>query len=366
MNKAVIVLPTYNEAGNIDKIIKEIFSTQTKLKNWQLAVLVVDDFSPDNTAAKVRSLQKKQSQLYLIQGQKKGLGQAYVRGFSYAIDKLKAMVVFEMDADLSHPTSLIPKMLYKIDKGADFVIGARYIKGGGIPKNWGLHRKIYSVLGNLIVSLGFMNFTVRDWTSGYRAIKTNFVKTVLFQMKQYSGYVFQIALLDKALKQNLNIVNIPLKFKEREKGVSKINAVEFIINIFGYMFTHSSFIKYVIVGLVGFFIDFSLTFLGVEFLKLAVWLATIISATTAVISNFIFNNLWSFAHKKIAGKEKLFAGFTKFSVVSLGSIIIQTLSLEFLTNLLGRPYLYFLKIAVIAFLIIPYSYFMYNNFVWKK
>lgn len=366
MNKATIVLPTYNEAGNISRLVYEIMVLQSKLSQWQISVLVVDDHSPDQTAKLVKQSQKKYPNLYLLEGQKQGLGKAYVRGFHYAIYNLKADVVLEMDADFSHPVSLIPKMLDKIDKGADFVIGSRYIKGGSIPKDWGLHRKIFSVSANLIITLGFMNFKIRDWTSGYRAIKTNFIKQVLENLEQYNGYVFQIALLDKAIKHNLSIASVPLKFKERQKGVSKINALEFIFNIFSYMLLNSSFIKFAIVGGIGFMIDFGITYAGVEFLKLAVWLATLLSTSTAVVSNFILNNLWSFSDKKISGREKLLKSFTKFILVSLGSIGIQTLSLELLTRLLGQEYLYLLKAVVIAFLIIPYSYFMYNRFVWKK
>jgi len=366
MNKAIIVLPTYNEAGNIVRMIQDIMALQTKLSNWQLSVLVVDDNSPDQTAKLVQKSQAKYPNLHLLQGKKQGLGKAYVRGFDYAINQLKADVVFEMDADFSHPISLIPKMLEKIDKGADFVIGSRYIKGGSIPKDWGLHRKIFSVSANLIVTLGFMNFKVRDWTSGYRAIKTSFVSQVLNEMGQYNGYVFQIALLDKAIKHNLNIANLPLKFKERKKGVSKINALEFIINIFSYMLLHSSFIKFAIVGGIGFVIDFGITYLGIEVFELVVWLSTLLSTSTAVVSNFILNNIWSFSHKKISGNKKVLNSFVKFALVSIGSIAIQTLSLEFLTRSFGQQYLYIFKIAVIALVIIPYSYFMYNRFVWKK
>ena len=366
MYKATIVLPTYNEAGNIVKVIEEIMALQGKIKPWQLAILVVDDNSPDQTAKLVAKLQSKYANLFLLQGKKQGLGKAYVRGFEFAITKLKAEIVFEMDADLSHPVSLIPKMLEKIDRGADFVIGSRYIKGGSIPKDWGLHRKIFSVCANLIVTLGFMNFKVRDWTSGYRAIKTGFISQILPEMGQYNGYVFQIALLDKAIKHNLNIANVPLKFKDRKKGVSKINAIEFIFNIFLYMFLNSSFIKFAIVGFIGFIIDFGITYLGVEIFKTAIWLATLLSTTTAVFSNFILNNLWSFSHKKISGTNRVINSFFKFALVSIGSITIQTLSLEFLTRFFGQQYLYLFKVMVIALVIIPYSYIMYNRFVWKK
>lgn len=377
MTNAVIVLPTYNEAGNIAKVVQEIFNLQPKLDVWRLSILVVDDFSPDNTSEIVKKLQKKYSKLYLIQGQKAGLGQAYIRGFNFAIHTLKAQVVFEMDADMSHPVSLIPKMLSKIDKGADFVIGSRYIKNGSIPKDWGLHRKIFSISANFIVTLGFMNFKVRDWTSGYRAIKTGFIKKIIPEMSSHSGYVFQIALLDKAIKHNLNIVSVPLKFKERKKGVSKINALDFILHIFSYMFMHSSFIKYVLVGLLGFTVDFGFAYLFISLANLNKPLANSISAEIAIIFNFFLNNFWSFKHKQISGGALVYLKkFLLFNLVSSGSIAIQGIGMFVLLKLIGdsvwtvfnfqiSSWIVY-KIAIIFFVVIPYSYFMYNKIIWKK
>ena len=377
MNNAVVVLPTYNEAGNIKAVIEEIFSLQPKIQNWQLSILVVDDFSPDDTAQIVIKLQKRFKNLALIEGQKKGLGQAYIRGFNYAIKTLKADVVFEMDADLSHPVSLIPKMLCKIDKGADFVIGSRYIKGGAIPKDWGLHRKIFSVTANFIVTLGFMNFKIRDWTSGYRAIKTDFIKKIIPEMTSYSGYVFQIALLDKAVKNNLSIASIPLKFKERKKGVSKINALEFILSIFMYMLKESSFIKYVMVGLMGFVVDFGFAYLFISLINLNKPIANSFSAEIAIIFNFFLNNFYSFKHKQINGTALIYLKkFMLFNLVSSGSIVIQGLGMFLLLQLIGDSVWNILgfqisswivyKVGIIGFIVIPYSYFMYNKVIWKK
>lgn len=377
MKKVVIVMPTYNEAGNINKVIKEIFALQEKIDNWQINLLIVDDNSPDQTADLVKKMQTKYAQLYLITGQKQGLGKAYVRGFKEAIENMQANLLFEMDADLSHPTSLIPKMLVSVEKGADFVIGSRNIKGGAIPKNWGLHRKIFSSFGNLIVRLGFMNFKIHDWTSGYRAVKTNFVKQVISEMDKHSGYVFQIALLDKAVKQGLNIKEVPLRFKDREKGVSKIQAFNYIFDIFAYLFNNSSFIKYVITGFVGFIVDFGFAYIFIYFLNINKPLANLISAELAIVFNFFTNNFWSFKHKQIQGEVKIyFLKFLLFNLVSSGGILIQFLGMYLALQYLGDISLNILftqvpawiiyKILIIGFLVIPYSYFMYNKIIWEK
>src|SRR5690606_21568905 len=99
-----------------------------------------------------------------------GLGGAYLKGMTEAFENLGADVIFEFDADLSHDPRKIPQFLAKIDQGYDFVLGSRYIPGGGIPADWGLHRKFLSVVGNLIIMVVLTDFSIRDWTTGYRAI----------------------------------------------------------------------------------------------------------------------------------------------------------------------------------------------------
>jgi len=107
----VVVLPTYNEADNIEKVITEIFSVTKKETPYDFSILVVDDNSPDKTASAVKTMQKNYSQLYLLTGKKEGLGAAYVRGMNYAIEQLQAEILFEMDSDLSHDPKLIPQFL---------------------------------------------------------------------------------------------------------------------------------------------------------------------------------------------------------------------------------------------------------------
>ncbi len=367
MKKLTIVLPTYNESGNIEKLINDIFAEQKNIANWELTILVVDSKSPDKTGEIVKKLQKKYHQLYLLEIEKAGLGKAYSEGFQYAFDHLNPYLMMEMDADISHDPRDIPKFVHGIEKGADLVIGSRYIKGGSIPKDWGLHRKIFSIFANLFIRFGFMKLTITDWTSGYRAIKSWVIKNLINHVKKYSGYLFQIAVIDEVLKTGGHVTEVPIKFKERKFGKSKISFIQYISGIVIYILTNSSFIKFVIVGLIGFVIDFGISYLLIEKLRFTVWVATLISAETAIVANFVFNNFWSFAHKKIEHSFKSYSGsFIKFNVVSSGSLIIQSVGIQLLVNFLGRKLWYLYKVLIIAFIIIPYSYVLYNKFIWKE
>ncbi len=366
MRKAVIILPTYNEAKNITSLLEEIIQVTRDINNWDVHVLVVDSNSPDNTADLVQDLTQKQNKIHLLRTEKEGLGKAYVRGFSHAIEKLEPYILFEMDADHSHDPKKIPTFLREIEKGADFVIGSRYMKGGSIPHDWGIHRKFLSFFGNWIIRLGFMNLKITEWTNGFRAIKSWIVKDSLSHLENYSGYVFQVALLDNAIKMKAKITEIPLKFVDRREGVSKINSGQYTFETLWYVFTHSSFIKFCIVGGIGFIVDFGISFFFIEIVHTAVWFATVISAETAIISNFLFNNFWSFKHKRLSRKSNnLLWSFFKFNIIASGSILIQTIGMELTTGAFGREHWFVYKILIIAFIIIPYSYFFYNKVVWK-
>jgi len=360
MEKSVVVIPTYNSKRSIIKLIKEIFKYVPEGK-----IIVVDDNSPDGTANTVKELQKTFTNLHLIQGKKEGLGRAYLRGFMYAIDNLKADLIFEMDADGSHDPHLIPQFLYKIDEGADFVIGSRYIPGGSIPANWQPHRKIFSFIGNLIIRIGFMDLSHHEWTNGNRAIKAEFIKKIMNHLSNYNGYVFQIAILDKARKNHLNIVEIPQNFKDREFGSSKIDSLQYIYDILQYVFQHSSFIKFCIVGFIGFMINA----IGLEVFYrygFSASVAAAIGAEFSIISNFLLNNFWSFSHKKIAHKKHYIPQFIRFNTISLGSVAIQFVVVGVGTHFFGDSKRLIFLIVAVVFFIVPYSYFMYNKFVWGK
>src|SRR5260221_4438054 len=154
--KTVLIIPTYNEKDNIEKIVPlvmdEVFP---HVKNHEMAILVADDNSPDGTADVVKTLMKKYHNLDLVQGPKKGLGAAYVRGMEYAIEKMGADAVMEMDADGQHDATKIPEFIKKLDQGYEMVLDTRYSGGGSIPENWPPQRNAYSIITNLFVRTVF-------------------------------------------------------------------------------------------------------------------------------------------------------------------------------------------------------------------
>lgn len=369
MKKAVVVIPTYNERGNIAQLIESVLNVAKTVPNWEIELLIVDSSSPDGTIQEVKEMQKKYPAVHSIETKKEGLGRAYIAGFTHAIEHMNPYVLCEMDADLSHNPSYLPEFLKKIEKGSDFVIGSRYIKGGSIPANWGFHRKLFSVCANLFVRLGFMRLSTTDWTGGYRAIKVWVIKSALNHVASYSGYVFQVALLDHAINQKATIGEVPIQFVDRTEGVSKINSLQYIFQTFLYVLTHSSFIKFVITGLLGFVVDFGFAYFFINVLHIAKASANMMSAEVAIISNFLINNFWSFRHKKITGGVfGYLKKFILFNLVSSGSIIIQGVGLTLLLNTFGDAGMQWVlyKVLIVACVIIPYSYILYNKVIWKK
>ena len=378
MKKVVVVAPTYNERGEIENLINKVFDQSKKLPNWELYLLIVDSLSRDGTVEIVKKLQKKFSNLYLLETEKEGLGNAYLKGFKYCEEKINPYLVIQIDADGQHNPDKIPEFIKKIEQGADFVVGTRYSKGGSIPANWGLHRKILSIGANSVVKFGFMKLKVTEWTNGFRAIKFWLIKNAYDHLKNYSGYVFQVAFLDFAIKNNAVLGEIPIHFKERTTGISKINAFQYSFQTLLYVFKNSSFIKFVIVGFIGFTVDFSFAYLFINQFHLNKPSANMFSAEIAIITNFLMNNFWSFKDKKIAGGFFVYLiKFITFNFVSSGSIIIQGIGLSLALRFLGDKTIHLFEVAnieswiiykvlIITLVIIPYSYILYNKLIWKK
>lgn len=230
--KITVVLPTYNERGNITSLIEQIVLSFTVLSH-QLSIVVIDDNSPDGTGRAVRTLKEKIPNLYLLVGKKQGLGVAYIRGFTFAQKQLKPDIFVGMDADFSHDPKEISKLIKEIERGSDFVIGSRYVKGGKVPKNWNLFRKANSKWGNRFARYLAGIDDVADCTSGYRAIKSDILKKIDLNKLKVRGYSFQMNLLYRAYIVGAKIKEVPINFKERVWGHTKLglgDVIEFIWN----------------------------------------------------------------------------------------------------------------------------------------
>jgi dolichol-phosphate mannosyltransferase len=372
----VVVLPTYNESENIEAVIAKLQKAFKTESLYRFSILVVDDNSPDGTAAIVKKLIKSQENLHLLTGKKKGLGAAYIKGMTYAVEHMDAKIMFEMDSDLSHDPAVLPNFLRKIEEGYDLVVGSRYIPGGSIPQNWPWYRKLFSVFGNFVVRFGLLKPHVKEWTNGYRAVTTEAFLAVKPGLESYHGYIFQIAQLHRILIAGFRVGDTPIAFIDRTKGKSKIIPYEYIPEILKYVLMNSSFIKYVITGGFGFVVDFGVAFMLISLFLVDKPIANAMSAETAIIFNFFINNFWSFAHKKInGGIVDYVKKFIMFNLVASGSIAMQYGGMVLALAWFGDKVISFgsfsieswivYKVGIIAFFIIPYSFVMYNKVVWR-
>jgi dolichol-phosphate mannosyltransferase len=228
--KVVNIIPTYNEKENIKEMIKTLQNIAKKNKKWDFETLIVDDNSPDGTAKIVEKLMKKNTSLHLLNGPKKGLGTALLRGFSYAIKKLKADVVVTNDCDFSWDPQKIPNLLEKIEKGWDVVIASRYnSKGRAQTKGWNRLRKINHWIANIFFAAWIAQIKqVKDHNGNFKAIR---VKGVLDQVPikrllkslKVKGFAIQPYLIYQLSKTTDKFLEVFVPFKFRLKGEAKVS-----------------------------------------------------------------------------------------------------------------------------------------------
>jgi dolichol-phosphate mannosyltransferase len=290
--KIVIIIPTYNEAHNIEPLIQAL-QTQFLRINHEMHILVVDDNSPDGTADKVRGLMGVNPEIHLITGEKQGLGRAYIRGMQHALDGLKADAVMEMDADFSHRPEDVPGLIAALEDGGDFIIGSRYATGGKIPKEWGLWRTALSRWGNVYARYLTGLSQVRDCTAGFRVIKASLLRRLDLTGLRVKGYAFQIALLNQALLQKAVIKEVPVAFLGRVRGHKKVGLAdiwEFFLMAWWMRFQNNdTFIKLAAVGISGILVNLGCFILLVHG-GLSKFIASPLAIELSIISNFIFNN----------------------------------------------------------------------------
>lgn len=294
--KTVIILPTYNEQDNIGPLIAALEHHFLTMPH-EMHILVVDDNSPDGTADVVREIQKQHGNVHLLQGQKAGLGAAYIRGIHYALDALEADAVFEMDADFSHKPEDVPRLLAALDAGADLVIGSRYVKGGSIPGAWGMVRRLNSRVGNVMARYVAGMSHIRDCTAGFRVIRRWVLQRIPISDLKVKGYAFQVALLHAAVLQGAIIKEIPVDFTDRVHGESKLglaDIVEFIINAWWIRFQSSKIlIKFSLVGISGVLVNLAVFTLLLT-AGMSPYIASPIAIAGSILSNVHLNNAWTF------------------------------------------------------------------------
>jgi dolichol-phosphate mannosyltransferase len=217
VSKNLVIIPTFNEKENVEKMLRFVFLLPEKFN-----VLIVDDGSPDGTAEIVKNLQKEfPDQLFLEERKGKlGLGTAYIHGFKWAIQN-QYDYIFEMDCDFSHDPNDLIRLLNACKNSCDVAIGSRYCKGGKV-KNWPLGRIMMSYFASVYVRI-VLWLPIKDTTAGFKCYKRKVLEAIDLDDIRFMGYAFQIEMKYNAFKKGFKLQEVPILFKDREEGYSKMS-----------------------------------------------------------------------------------------------------------------------------------------------
>ena len=319
--RVCFVIPTYNEAQNVSPLLSRLteeFAEETT--NF----LIVDDESPDGTAGRVREFAVRDGRVHLLEGRRRGLGDAYVRGISHALDALGAEVVVQMDADFSHDPSDAKKLLARVAAGADAAIGSRYVSGGAVDRDWSLGRRWLSRGGNYLARRIAGLLSVQDCTSGFKAISARALKAAKVSEVRVQGYAFQVALLHRLIESGANVVEQPIYFRDRERGQTKLGVrdlIEFFYSVWWLRVAgYRTFLKFSLVGLSGVLVNLGSFQLALG-LGVHKYLASPIAIELSIVSNFLLNNYWTFADRAMTGRRRIRG--LKYNLVSLVTLALS-------------------------------------------
>lgn len=226
MPDSLVIIPTYNEKENIERIIRKVFSLDTFFE-----ILVIDDGSPDGTADIVKKLQQEYPALHLEERRGKlGLGTAYIHGFKWALAH-EFDFIFEMDADFSHNPDDLNRLRLACVNGADVAIGSRYINGVNVV-NWPMNRVLMSYFASMYVRF-ITRIHIQDATAGFKCYRRQVLATIPLDQIKFVGYAFQIEMKFTAIKFGFKVVEVPIIFTDRTEGVSKMSTRIFREAFFG-------------------------------------------------------------------------------------------------------------------------------------
>ncbi len=370
--RVVVVIPTYNESENIKRLIPGLMEQFKNFPKHDIHILVIDGNSPDGTGNAVLELGKEYPNTHLlIEKEKAGLGAAYVYGFKHAMKEQNAEVIVEMDADFQHDPKDFTRMLTAFDEGSDYVIGSRYIKGGSVPKEWECYRKLLSVGGNMFSKFVLGIFDVNDFTTGFKISRVRgFVDKIDLDNINSSGFAYKIDLLFRMHRLGAKIKEVPIRFGLRDRGDSKMEKDNMLDSLKVVMLLryqeNKSFLKFVIVGFVGLFVDsgiFSILRIG----YLGSTVASAVSGLIGMLTTFALNNIWSFGERKLLGAKKKVAGFIIYCVSSYIPIIFRSWLIDFSIIKFGDSALVAYTAFFTGILVgLIWNYTVYSRLIWKR
>ena len=355
--RLVINVPTYCERDNIEEIIKRVLSSCKKI-NADVHVLVSDSNSPDGTAEVVKKISRNNPKVHYLNVKVRGLGVGVVEGHRFAIFKLKADVLAQLDGDLSHDPSTLPVMFDYINKGYDLVNGSRLMPGGKNLLGW--HRRLFTRGSALFCKLSWGTFNLSEYTNSYRMFTKALFEKIDFKKVPWKAktYIIQPSFLYAAIETGARIKEVPITFVDRKRGYSKAQIVAYTFDVLKFglkvrIQKSKMLIKFFMVGTGGYLVNaivlgllnrgqvYNLKVLpqpilffvplqgqAVKLLFLTLdrlFMASVISIELSIIFNFLFHDNWTFKTRRKDGP--LIVRFLKFNLTSFGSPLIQLVSI---------------------------------------
>ncbi|MBD3366140.1 glycosyltransferase [candidate division WWE3 bacterium] len=372
--KTVIVIPTYNERENIQKLIPAVEDVLTEVpEKHEVSILVVDGNSPDGTGEVVEQFSEEYPNVHLLlENEKNGLGAAYVYGFKYAMNEMDADVIIEMDADFQHDPADLPRFIKAIEEGADYVIGSRFVKGGSIPKDWAFYRKFLSWGGSLFSKVVLGIFSVNDFTTGYKASRVKgFVDKMDLDAILSQGFAYKIDLLHRMHRLGSKIKEIPIDFALREEGDSKMEGNNMLDSLRVVLTLRlrelQRFLKFIVVGFIGLFTDLGLFNLLILLTTLPEKYSSGASGFIAMNVTFLLNNFWSFGDSKVTKVSNILKKVPLYYLISYAPIIFRSWLINFSLQNIADNWL----VANLAFFMgitigLIWNFTFYSKIIWQK
>jgi len=362
-----VIIPTYREEENIGAIVREVSRTLAD-HSIRGEILVVDDSSPDRTIPLVRDLERELPHVRLVvRSADPGLSQSVVEGFRNA----RGAVIQVIDADFSHPTTLIPEFFRKIHEGADVVIGSRYTAGGGIGE-WPLSRRIISLGATALGRILFPEIT--DPVSGFFAVRREVVEGAPLQPR---GYKILMEVLGKG--RWTRAVEIPYTFTNRKEGASKLSfttilayAVQ-VADISAHAFSRREgpawrelrkILRFALVGLSGIVVNTGILWALTERAGLYYLYSSAVAIETSIITNFLLNDFWTFGGESGHRMGRRIYRFLSFEAVSLGGLVVNMAVLFIGKEIFGIYYLVANLLGILAGFI--WNYLVNRNVTWRS
>lgn len=393
--RLVVNIPTYNEEDNIREVIKKVLATASKMPKLDLHVLISDSHSPDKTPQIVKEISKTNPKVHYLDVKERGLGIGIVKGHRFAIDKLKADILAQMDGDLSHDPSTLPQMVNYIDGGYDLVLGSRLMKGGKNLLGW--HRRLFTRGSAFYCKVAWGTFSISEYTNSYRVFTRRLFESINFKKVPWKSktYIIQPAFLYAALMVGAKVKEIPITFEDRREGYSKSKIVSYIFDVLKFgvkvrIEKSKTFLKFLSVGTFTYFINaillgllyrgnvYSLKILPSPILSFIpvshpatklffiyfdrLFVASLISIEASIIVNFIFHEHWTFKHRNREGAK--LKRFFKFNLSSVGSPIIQLVSILTFVQILHQNEQIGLAVGVLIGLFVNYAVNLL--WIWKE